>query len=116
MTTNVIQLRGDVATVGPRLAAGALARGGVATVPLRVASVPMGACMLGLAWSQSGPGVVQITYTLADSCSALQELAETEIDRMLAASPNGGASWQLPALLAVVVLGAAFVVWNRGRR
>ena len=115
MITNALQLSGDSSAIGAKLAAGAIERGGHAVAAARVATFPLGACTVGLSWLQVASGLVLISYQLDDSCGELAELAEQEIDRMLAKSAPGGASWQTPALLALLVLGAAFLVWYRGK-
>lgn len=116
MQTHALQAPMDASEAGRRIVAGARARGGAAWPASRLALLPVGPCRVGVTWAPNGAGVL-VSYTLPDGCEAFGELAEQEIDRVLEARPSGGASWQLPALVAVVVLGAAVVVFaRRGRR
>lgn len=113
MKANAVQAEIESSEATRRIVAGALARGGAAIAPARLALVPLGPCNLALSWSPIAGGVV-ISYTLPNGCEHLEELAESELDRILDARPMvGGASWQLSALVALLVLGAAVFVWGR---
>lgn len=115
MATNSVQLAGDVNAIGARLSAGALARGGAAMAPFRSASFLLGACMVRVSWDEVSPGVVQVSYTLAEgACAELRDAAEREIERMLAA--GDAASWKTPALVALLLLSVGFIVWQRQRQ
>lgn len=115
--THALQANIDATEAGRRLVAGARSRGGAAWPAARLVVLPVGPCGVGVTWAPVAAGGVLISYTLPDGCEPLAEVAEEEIDRVLEARSSGGASWQLPALVAAVVLGAAVVVFaQRGRR
>lgn len=115
MRTNAVQVAMEAGEAGRRLIAGATVRGGSALPAARLVFLPLGPCMLGVAWNPWDAGTL-ISYRLPDGCEHLDELAESELDAMLEAPPVvGGASWQTMALVALLVLGATMILWG-GRR